>query len=134
MKVRSARRAWPGKAQRAGLPQQAVVDLLLKVVFLGAAVCNRRTAFDPRLGPVRQLKTAAPWAWDQRSAPTEISGTELRFRRGNEWVLSVINDARPALIGTAGTVPLDQISSVVGILVGLATLVYLVVRIRKEVK
>lgn len=49
-------------------------------------------------------------------------------------MLQVLNDVRPALIGTAGTVLLDQISSVVGIAVGLATLVYLVVRIWKEVK
>lgn len=47
--------------------------------------------------------------------------------------IQILDDVRPALIGTAGTVLLDQISSVVGILVGLATLVYLVVRIRKEV-
>jgi hypothetical protein len=30
------------------------------VLLLGAAVCNRRTAFEPHLGPVRQLQTAAP--------------------------------------------------------------------------
>lgn len=48
-----------------------------------------------------------------------------------------IIDIRPALIGTAGTgatAILEGANAVVGILVGLATLVYLVVRIRKELK
>jgi hypothetical protein len=48
-------------------------------------------------------------------------------------ILQVIDDARPALVGVAGTVLLDQISTVVSILVGLVTLVYLVVRIWREV-
>lgn len=48
-----------------------------------------------------------------------------------------IIDIRPALIGTASTgasAVLEGANAVVGILVGLATLVYLVVRIRKELK
>ena len=49
-------------------------------------------------------------------------------------LLDILIDARPALIGTAGTVLLDQISTVVSILVGLATLVYLVVRISRELR
>ena len=43
-------------------------------------------------------------------------------------------DMRPAWIGTGTTVVLDHINTVIGILVGLATLVYLVLRIRKELK
>ena len=46
-------------------------------------------------------------------------------------------DLRPAWIGTAGTgatAILDGVNAAVGILVGLATLVYLVVRIRHELK
>jgi hypothetical protein len=46
-------------------------------------------------------------------------------------------DLKPALIGTAATgtsAILDDVNAAVGILVGLATLVYLVVRIRKEIK
>jgi len=46
-------------------------------------------------------------------------------------------DLKPALIGTGGTATtaiLDGVNAAVGILVGLATLVYLVIRIRKEVK
>lgn len=49
-------------------------------------------------------------------------------------ILQILDDARPALIGTAGTVLLDRISSIVGILVGLLTLVYLGVRIWKDLK
>ena len=44
---------------------------------------------------------------------------------------------KPAIVGTAGTgatAILDGVNAAVGILVGLATLVYLVVRIRKELK
>ena len=41
-------------------------------------------------------------------------------------------DLRPAIIGTSTTVALDYLNSVVGILVGLATLVYLMVRGRKR--
>jgi hypothetical protein len=46
-------------------------------------------------------------------------------------------DLRPAIVGTAGTgatAILDGVNAAVGILVGLATLVYLIVRIRKEVR
>jgi len=46
-----------------------------------------------------------------------------------------IIDLRPAILGTAGTgatAILDGVNAAVGILVGLATLVYLIVRIRKE--
>jgi hypothetical protein len=43
-------------------------------------------------------------------------------------------DLRPAWIGTGTTVALDHINTAVGILVGLATLVYLILRIRKELK
>lgn len=48
-----------------------------------------------------------------------------------------IIDLRPAILGTAGTgvtAILDGVNAAVGILVGLATLVYLIVRIRKELK
>lgn len=47
-----------------------------------------------------------------------------------------IIDLRPAWIGTAGTgatAILDGVNAAVGILVGLATLIYLIVRIRKEI-
>jgi len=46
-------------------------------------------------------------------------------------------DLRPAWIGTAGTgatAILDGVNAAVGILVGLATLVYLIVRIHKELR
>ena len=43
-------------------------------------------------------------------------------------------DLRPAWIGGGTTVALDHINTVVGILVGLATLVYLILRIRRELK
>jgi hypothetical protein len=52
-------------------------------------------------------------------------------------ILESVYDLRPALVGTAGTgatAILDGVNAAVGILVGLATLVYLVVRIRKELK
>ena len=48
-----------------------------------------------------------------------------------------IIDLRPAILGTAGTgatAILDGVNAAVGILVWLATLVYLVIRIRKEIK
>jgi hypothetical protein len=45
-----------------------------------------------------------------------------------------IIDLRPAIIGTGTTVALDHINTAVGILVGLATLVYLILRIRRELK
>ena len=51
--------------------------------------------------------------------------------------IETIQDAKPALVGTAGTgatAILDGVNAAVGILVGLATLVYLVIRIRKEIK
>jgi hypothetical protein len=44
---------------------------------------------------------------------------------------------RTVLVGTAGTattVFLDQVHTLVGILVGLATLLYLVIKIRRESK
>ena len=50
-------------------------------------------------------------------------------------IFEILLDSRPALIGSAGTgatLILDRVNFVVGILVGLATLVYLFVRIRKE--
>lgn len=46
-------------------------------------------------------------------------------------------DLKPALIGTGGTATtaiLDGVNVAVGILVGLATFVYLVIRIRKETR
>ena len=46
-----------------------------------------------------------------------------------------IIDLRPAILGTAGTgatAILDGVNAAVGILVGLATLVYLIVRIQRE--
>lgn len=52
-------------------------------------------------------------------------------------ILEAAYDFRPAIIGTAGTgatAILDGVNAAVGILVGLTTLVYLVVRIRKELK
>ena len=52
-------------------------------------------------------------------------------------VLETLIDMRPAWIGTAGTGAtafLDGVNAAVGILVGLATLVYLVIRIRKELR
>lgn len=48
-----------------------------------------------------------------------------------------IIDLRSAILGTAGTgatAILDGVNAAVGILVGLATLVYLIVRIRKELR
>jgi hypothetical protein len=47
-------------------------------------------------------------------------------------IYEALLDLRPAWIGTGTTVALDHINTAVGILVGLATLVYLVLRIQKE--
>lgn len=55
------------------------------------------------------------------------------MRRIYEQIL----DLRPAILGTAGTgatAILDGVNAAVGILVGLATLVYLIMRIRKELR
>ena len=49
-------------------------------------------------------------------------------------IVQIFIEARLALIGTAGTVLLDQISKVVSIAVGLVTLVYLAIRIWREVR
>jgi hypothetical protein len=49
-------------------------------------------------------------------------------------IFEQIIDLRPALIGTSTAVALDHINNVIGILVGLATLVYLILRIRRELK
>ena len=52
-------------------------------------------------------------------------------------LIEAAQDLKPALVGTAGTgatAILDGINAAVGILVGLATLIYLVIRIRKEIK
>ena len=43
-------------------------------------------------------------------------------------------DIRPAWIGGGTTVLLEHINTAVGILVGLATLVYLALRIRRELR
>jgi hypothetical protein len=50
-------------------------------------------------------------------------------------IIETAQDLKPALIGTAATgtsAILDGVNAAVGILVGLATLVYLIIRIRKE--
>lgn len=52
-------------------------------------------------------------------------------------IFDTLIDMRPAWIGTAGTGAtafLDGVNAAVGILVGLATLIYLVIRISKELK
>lgn len=52
-------------------------------------------------------------------------------------IIQSIQDLKPALVGTAGTgatAILDGVNAAVGILVGLATLTYLVIRISKELK
>lgn len=51
-------------------------------------------------------------------------------------LIESLQDLKPALIGTGGTATtmLDGVNAAVGILVGLATLIYLIVRIRKELK
>jgi hypothetical protein len=51
--------------------------------------------------------------------------------------IEAAQDLKPALVGTAGTgatAILDGVNVAVGILVGLATLAYLVIRIRKELR
>jgi hypothetical protein len=50
-------------------------------------------------------------------------------------LIIAVQDLKPALIGTAATgtsAILDGVNAAVGILVGLATLIYLILRIRKE--
>ena len=62
---------------------------------------------------------------------TSVIRNQSTMRRIYEQII----DLRPAILGTAGTgatAILDGVNAAVGILVGLATLVYLVVRIRKE--
>lgn len=52
-------------------------------------------------------------------------------------LIEATQDVKPVLVGTAGTgttAILDGVNAAVGILVGLATLVYLIVRIQKELK
>ena len=52
-------------------------------------------------------------------------------------IIQSIQDIKPAIVGTAGTgatAILDGVNAAVGILVGITTLVYLIVRIRKEIK
>ena len=49
-------------------------------------------------------------------------------------LLQILDDARPALVGAAGTVLLEQISTIVSIAVGLLTLVYLALRIWREIR
>jgi hypothetical protein len=48
--------------------------------------------------------------------------------------IEAIVDLRPAWIGTSTTVVLNRINTWIGILVGLATLIYLILRIRKKPK
>jgi len=48
--------------------------------------------------------------------------------------IEAVYDLRPAIIGTGTTVALDWLNSAVGFLVGLATLVYLILRIRKVLR
>jgi hypothetical protein len=48
-------------------------------------------------------------------------------------VYETVIDLRPAWIGTGTTVALDHINTAIGILVGLATLIYLILRIRREI-
>jgi len=70
------------------------------------------------------------------------SGEIAPAYRINQRVIRIPQSAvteylKPAIVGTAGTgatAILDGVNAAVGILVGLATLVYLVVRIRKELK
>lgn len=50
-------------------------------------------------------------------------------------LIESLHDVKPALIGTGSVTTsaiLDGVNAAVGILVGLTTLVYLIVRIRKE--
>lgn len=51
-------------------------------------------------------------------------------------LIESLQDLKPALIGTGGTATtmLDSVNAAVGILVGLATLIYLIVRIRHELR
>jgi hypothetical protein len=52
-------------------------------------------------------------------------------------LIEAVQDVKPAIVGTAGTgatAILDGVNAAVGILVGLTTLVYLIVRIRHELK
>ena len=52
-------------------------------------------------------------------------------------LLEIAQNLKPAWIGTAGTgatAYLDGIHTTVGILVGLATLIYLAIRIAKEIR
>ena len=72
------------------------------------------------MGPTRNLNTLPP------SYLTTV-----------KRIYEQIIDIRPALLGTAGTgatAILDGVNATVGILVGLATLTYLVIRIRKELQ
>lgn len=46
--------------------------------------------------------------------------------------LDIFLDLKPAVIGASTTVILEHLNAVVGLLVGCATLVWLVLRIRKE--
>ena len=70
------------------------------------------------------------------------SGEIAPAYRINQRVIRIPQSAvteylKPAIVGTAGTgatAILDGVNAAVGILVGLATFVYLVVRIRKELK
>ncbi len=52
-------------------------------------------------------------------------------------ILEILITDRPAIIaatGTAWTVVLDHVHTILGILVGLVTLVYLSIKIRQELK
>ena len=52
-------------------------------------------------------------------------------------IIQSIQDLKPAIVGTAGTgatAILDGVNAAVGILVGLATLVYLIIRISRELR
>lgn len=51
-------------------------------------------------------------------------------------LLESLQDLKPAIIGTGGTATtmLDSVNAAVGILVGLATLVYLIIRISRELR
>ena len=73
-----------------------------------------------------------------RDGPESINRNQsFVIRSAMRRILESIYDLRPALLGTAGTgatVILDGVNAAVGILVGLATLIYLVIRIRKELR
>ena len=52
-------------------------------------------------------------------------------------ILAAAGEIKPAIVGTLGTTAtavLDSINVAIGIAVGLATLVYLIIRIRKELR